>query len=360
MQAALLAHRPPVEERLSRLTGNYRKLLRDGGAFLGSRTRKVKPCFRKWDYALHRRGAFFEAANNPDDAPLVSIVVRTYPGRLPLLQEALLSLSLQTWRPLEVIVVEDGGDTARDHVEGLRAASGLDLVYYSAPKLGRSHTGNLGLALARGAYVGFLDDDDLLYADHVETLARVLAADTAHDAVYAHAFEVETAFAKAGWVPYREGVPQARMRQGFDRQALWVSNYIPIQTVLFRRGLYERLGGFCETLEALEDWDLWQRYALDKGFGYVDKTTSLYRMPAASDRRPERALELADHYRLAKDRQALMIRPYSIAELRVIGGLKDPVWVSGKGRGAMRFLARHKRLYALARRVRGWTRRGRG
>ena len=357
MQAALACHRAPVANRLRRLGDNYRKLLRDGGEFLTTRTRSVKPAFLKWDYALHRHGAFVEGANTPPDPPLVSIVVRTYPGRLPLLQEALLSLSLQTYRPLEVVVVEDGGDTARAWVETLRAGSGLDLVYYSAPKQGRSHTGNIGLALARGAYLGFLDDDDLFYADHVESLVHALQADTAHDAVYAHAFEIETEFAASGWVPYRERAPEARMREGFDRQALWVANHIPIQTVLFRRGLYERLGGFCERLDALEDWDLWQRYALEKGFGWVGKTTSIYRMPAGNDRRPERALELADHYRMAKERQALMIRPYSIADLREIGKLHDPVWVSGKGRGAMRFLARHRRVYAAARwvkrRVRG-------
>jgi GT2 family glycosyltransferase len=354
MQAVLLGHRAPVQDRLPRLLQNYRKLLRDGSEFLTSRSVKIRPQFLKWDYTLHRHGAFVEGADIPSDAPLVSIVVRTYPGRLPLLQQALLSLARQTYRPLEVIVVEDGGDTAKDYVEGLRGSSGLDLVYYSAPKQGRSHTGNLGLALVRGAYAGFLDDDDLLYADHVETLVQALQNDVAHDAVYAHAFEVETAFAKSGWVPYRESSPKSRMPVAFDRQALWVANYIPIQTVLFRRDLYERLGGFSESLDALEDWDLWQRYALDKDFGYVDKTTSLYRMPAGNDRRPERALELADHYLLAKERQALMIRPYSIAELRVIGGLKDPVWVSGKGRRAIRFLTQHKGLYALMRRIREW------
>ena len=113
MQAALAAHRAPVEDRLKRLGRNYRKLLRDGGDFLASRSRTVRPSFTKWDYALHRHGAFVEGADVPGAAPLVTIVVRTYPGRLPLLQEALLSLTLQTYRPLEVVVVEDGGDTAR-------------------------------------------------------------------------------------------------------------------------------------------------------------------------------------------------------------------------------------------------------
>jgi GT2 family glycosyltransferase len=420
MQAALLVHPSPVAGRLRGVLRNYGKLIQNAWYFIESRSHKnprphrgrghgegatkgsaftltrrvsrvdlslnegegnLKAEFRKWDYALHREGAFVAAMALPADPPLVSIVVRTYPGRLPLLKQALASLQAQTWRNLEVVVVEDGGETCRNYVSELNSkpsppgrgeGEGTDnssphppgftgrplpegeatvqFVYHAAPKFGRCRTGNIGLELATGVFIGFLDDDDLLFADHVETLATTLLAHGGMNAAYAHAWEVETAFTPGAWTLYHEQPPRGRMPRAFDAKALWCANYIPIQTVLFRRELYEKHGGFHEPLDALEDWDLWQRYALDGYFLYVDKTTSIYRTPANRDTRPERMLALARYYRLAAERQAGMIKDgKSIADRRHELGIGDPFYVSERGQRLMKWLARHPRIYQWAR-----------
>ena len=54
---------------------------------------------------------------------------------------------------------------------------------------------------------------------------------------------------------------------------------MPIQTVMFEKALFEQYGGFRENLDALEDWDLWLRYAAHEDFEYVGEVTSLYRVP---------------------------------------------------------------------------------
>jgi GT2 family glycosyltransferase len=354
MQAGLLVHPAPFAGRLRRQVCNYAALVRNAGYFVHSRQSNEgmgrRPSFRKWDYTPHRAGAFAVAAAIPDPAPLVSIVVRTYPGRLALLREALQALESQTWRPLEVIVVEDGGETSRDYVTQFAAHSTLRVVYRAAPKQGRCHAGNLGLALSQGVFAGFLDDDDLLYADHVEMLANALLAHPDRPAAFAHALEVETLFTPGHWTPYTEATPRSRMKRCFDRQALWAANYIPIQAVLFRHSLYETQGGFCEELDALEDWDLWQRYALDGDFLYVDKTTSLYRTPANAGLRPERMLALARHYRVAAERQTTMIyRGKTIPQLRAEAGVTDPFSVTPTGRFLAKYLVRYKWAYAMAR-----------
>ena len=48
---------------------------------------------------------------------------------------------------------------------------------------------------------------------------------------------------------------------------------------MFNREVYEKCGGFDVKLDALEDWDLWIRYALKYPFKFVKKTTSIYRVP---------------------------------------------------------------------------------
>ena len=337
MQAALLVHRAPILHRRRKLLGNYRKLARDWRYFHPLPAGEV--IFYKWDYTRHRRGAFV-AATEPAGKTLVSIVVRTYPGREPLLLQALRSLQAQTWRPLEVIVVEDGGS---EPPAGLDRFPDLDIVYCPAPKRGRSHAGNVGLALAQGAYIGFLDDDDMLFADHAETLAAALLANPDAPAAFAHAWEVETVFAQLGWTPYVESLPRSRMRTGFDRAVFQRANYLPIQSVLFRRSAYERHGGFTETLDALEDWDLWLRLARDGDFVYVDKTTSIYRTPANARARPGRMLALAAAYRAVRARHP-------------DNGALAPWYVTRHGQWLLRFITRHSRLYAIARRIRQFLR----
>ncbi len=350
MQAALLVHRQRFPGKTGKLLRNYGAIATHGWHFLASRARKGRPfSFRNWDYVPQRHGAFVAAATDElPERPPVTLVIRTYPGRLPLLREAIHSAGLQTYRPLELVVVEDGGSTAAEFCARLSETSDLDIIYYSAPRRGRCYTGNVGLALARGKYIGFLDDDDLLFADHVETMVEALLAGRAH-LVYGHAWDVETKFACDNWVPYREKRPQARLAQSFDRVRLWQENYIPIQAALFDRILYETYGGFAEELENLEDWDLWQRYALAGDFETVEKTTSLYRTPADPEVRRRRMRMIHDYYPRVTARQDQMQWCTTVGDLRrATGGDR----IAKRNRLAER-LAKYPALYALAR----WGRR---
>ena len=49
---------------------------------------------------------------------------------------------------------------------------------------------------------------------------------------------------------------------------------------MFEKELFEKYGGLDESLDALEDWDLWVRYSMHTDFSCVEKTTSVYRVPA--------------------------------------------------------------------------------
>jgi GT2 family glycosyltransferase len=247
--------------------------------------------FKNWDYTPHRIGAFVPASRAGHEKPLVSIIVRTYPGRGPLLEQALTSLANQTWPNLEVVVVEDGGETVRPIIECFRDT--LAIIFYPAPKAGRCQSGNLGLALANGALIGFLDDDDLLFADHVETLAEALLDHPDYPAAHAYAWEVATHFTPITWLPLLENPPLNRPTRPFDRSILWANNTMPIQSVLFRRALPQTYGGFSAELPYLEDWDLWLRYAQAGDFLTVPKTTSLYRVPVDPAIRTARMQELA-------------------------------------------------------------------
>lgn len=266
--------------------------------FLGYRIRpgsrrspRFSPRFLGWDYAANREGGYYRN-EFPSETPPVSIIVRTC-GRPDVLRETLMSLRNQTYPNLEVVVAEDGENISEQMIR--EEFSDLNLVYFSTgEKVGRSRAGNLAMERASGVYLNFLDDDDLFYADHVETLAARLLGGTDRAA---YAFGFETPIQVQSREPYRYTVKHYNSvhKQEFDKIMLCHHNYIPIQTIMFEKSLFLEYGGLDETLDALEDWDLWVRYSLVTDFACVKKTTSLYRVPydRRENARRQRALDEA-------------------------------------------------------------------
>lgn len=258
----------------------------------GKTRTQFKADFKLWDYEINRDGAFY-VNEQPLNSPLVSILIRTC-GRPTVLREALISVRNQTYKNIEVVVVEDGPAISEELITN--EFSDLNVVYKATQgKVGRCIVGNIALETAKGKYFNFLDDDDLLYADHIEVLVSQLLKDPICKAAYSISFEVPTEVISREPYVYRELFHNVQHRQPFNRLVLMHHNYFPIQTVLFDREIYEKLGGIDPELEVLEDWDLWLRYALKYDFLYVEKLTSLYRIPADASNNANRQV-LFDKY----------------------------------------------------------------
>lgn len=248
-----------------------------------------KPFFEGNDYEVRREGDFFASAVVESNAK-VSVIVRTI-GRLHYLERALYSIINQTYRNVEIVVVEDGSSFAQDLVSSFR---GHNVVYRPVAKVGRCQAGNIGLSIASGDFFNFLDEDDLLYCDHVETLLNALLKNPENDAVWASAFCVSTTESEDGSSYYDRHYQVAHTVEP-DSTTILERNHFPIQAVLFRRQCFENLGGLDPDLEYLEDWDLWIRYMRNYKFLRIAKTTSLYRIPFEKDMYDKRKNNL-DHY----------------------------------------------------------------
>jgi glycosyltransferase involved in cell wall biosynthesis len=233
--------------------------------------------------------------------PKVSILVRTT-GRVPLLRQALASVAAQRYRRIEVVLVEDGPATLQPLVDEFAA---LHIVY--APldrRRGRSAAGNEALRLATGDYCLFLDDDDGLYPDHVLHLVDAVLA-TGNHVAHCWALEVPSRYSAAGDRVVRQGAPRCAGHRGFSQLALLDDNYLPINSVLFHRSLYEACGGFDPELARLEDWNLWVRYASHNGpFATVPRVTAYYRVPMDERSNRRRDDELAASLALARKKHA--------------------------------------------------------
>ena len=282
-------------------------------------TARFRPVFSGWGYEVRRDGAFVpfrsKRENPRRDPPLVSILIRTV-GRGAWLRQALETVAQQTWPNVEVVVIEDGPQTSQAIVDEFRRRL---VVRYRATgkKGGRARAGNLALAEARGEWLNFLDDDDLFFADHVEVLMDAVEGARTKGA-YALAWETLTAINDGERAEYVEIAHFTRHRQPFNRLTLWHHNFLPIQTVLFHRDLYERYGGFAEDMDQLEDWNLWTRYTLEDDFALVEKTTSKYRVPAGARDAAGRQERLDRAYQDAVKRQRAMqvtLSPQQISQM---------------------------------------------
>jgi len=205
--------------------------------------------------------------------PLVSIIVRTK-DRPKLLRRALQSIAAQTYRPLEVVLVNDGGCGL--NAEELKSILGdVPLSYIALTQnKGRAHAGNLGIRNTCGAYIGFLDDDDALYPDHVSILTRHLENST-HRVVYTDAEIVYLADVH-GTEEVTETESYPRESIDFVYETLLLQNYISFMCPLFHRTVLLESGGFDETFELCEDWDLLIRIGYAHPFHHIKKVTAKY------------------------------------------------------------------------------------
>lgn len=200
----------------------------------------------------------------------VSVIIPTY-NRAHMIGECLASVQAQTFRDFEVIVVDDGStDNTREVVAWFETVR-----YVWQPHAERSAARNRGLALARGRYVAFLDDDDLWLPRKLE---RQVACLEAHpEAVLVHS----ACFVQRLGHPVR--VARPRPTHG-PRDVFWellaqeYNIYFP--THLVRREPLVAVGGFStdRNLRVAEDYDLWLRLARQHKVAYLDEPLAVYRV----------------------------------------------------------------------------------
>lgn len=303
----MLRNKPPFPRGKQQFWKAYlsnRKCLKQAKRWHRNHLSEIQKCFFQFlafDYEEIRKGAFWKSSR-PSYFPKVSVIVRTC-GRPDVLRETLISLRNQTYPNVEIVVVEDGQAISEKMIR--QEFADLNIMYKaSGQKVGRCVVGNEALSMATGEYFNFLDDDDVFYADHIETLVTALQENPEYKAAYALAFE--TPITVESKKPYKYTILEHRntLDERFSRLELLYHNLFPIQTVLFSRDFYEKQGGFNTELDVLEDWDLWIRYALEAPFLYVPKTTSQYRTPADGTIRESRASELHDAYENLKEKNA--------------------------------------------------------
>lgn len=206
----------------------------------------------------------------PSQPPLVSVILPTR-DRPGLLRRALRSVADQTVRDFEVIVINDGGEPVDGVVRQFTNVDSRITLVNLPTSRERSAARNVGISVARGRYIAYLDDDDYYYPFHLETALTALSR--GHRVVYTDAHRVLEIQQGDHWEPVAKDVPWS---QDFDPVSLAQSNYIPIITVVHERACAIEAGGFDERLPVLEDWELWIRLSMRTTFRHISRVTCAF------------------------------------------------------------------------------------
>jgi hypothetical protein len=184
----------------------------------------------------------------PDPAPSISIVTPSYEqGRF--IERTLFSVLGQCYPDLEY-VVQDGGSTDGTPAVLQRYAAELSHSE-SAPDGGQADALNRGFARTSGEIMGYINSDDLLLPGSLAYVARYFAAHPRVDVVYGNRVQIDSGDRAVGlW-----------MLPPHDDALLTFVDYIPQETLFWRRRIWDSIGGaFDTTLDFANDWDLLIRF----------------------------------------------------------------------------------------------------
>jgi glycosyltransferase involved in cell wall biosynthesis len=172
--------------------------------------------------------------------PLVSVMIPVYNGAA-YLGEAIESVLAQTYRPLELIVVDDGSDDGSDEVARVY---GDDLLYVRQRRGGNGAARNRALEHATADFFAFLDADDRFTPEKLERQMATLQANPELDMVFGHVVEFVS--------PELDEAARSAIRPPAEGPRPWASPNL----MLIRRASFFRAGLFSATLRVgvTVDW----------------------------------------------------------------------------------------------------------
>jgi glycosyltransferase involved in cell wall biosynthesis len=210
--------------------------------------------------------------------PAVSVVIPTY-NAARYLTEAVVSVLSQSFRDIEVIVVDDG---STDDTAAVVSRFGPPVRYMRQQNRGVAEARNRGIEQSRGRYVAFLDADDTWLPNKIDRQITSLVEAGDQRACYS-----AYAICDARLQPL---ALQRSVRRGLTLEDLMLRGNVvgSGSVVVCDRSLFSIVGGFDLNLSQCADWDMWIRLATLTEFLYLDEPLVNYRQHSSNmSRRPE-------------------------------------------------------------------------
>jgi len=234
-----------------------------------------------------------------DSDPVVSVIIPVYNGQrfLPETFESVISQTMTQW---EIIAVNDGSTDNSDEVLERYVARYPDRIRCITVRNGGvSRARNTGVSLARGIFIAFLDQDDLWMPEKLQLQTDLFSRNDSLDI----AFTNETLIDEKGSVIREKALNFGTDQRGDIFASLLFNNFIPISSVMVKKDLFLKVGGFDPRFSLAEDFDLLLKVAREARADYTDLPLIRYREHGESgthtkiDRVTAEALEIIGYWK---------------------------------------------------------------
>lgn len=200
-------------------------------------------------------------------APTVSVVIPCYnDGQF--LQEAVDSVVTSSYRPIEIIIVNDGSTDSNTLLELDKLAAAGHTVIHQV-NMGQCNARNSGISRAAGSYILSLDADNKIRPRYIELAVGIMEADVSIGVVY-------------GKYDRFGSKCERNIGRPFDPLLLLFRSYIDTLAV-YRKSVWQSVGGYDTQLKGNEDWDFWLTlHEHGTQFHFIDDVMFDYRVKETS------------------------------------------------------------------------------
>ena len=235
--------------------------------------------------------------------PKVSVIIPAYNAEKHI-AKTLDSALAQTYSEFEIIVVDDGSrDQTASIVKQYQETYPEKVRMIKKENAGPAKARNVGIKASNGEYIAFNDADDLWLPEKLEKQISYFERQSPQvGMVYTNARKFDE---KGIWtLPKRY---RRKKVEGWIYKDLLKDNMIPNQSVMVRRSCFDEVGFFDESLDIIEDHDMWIRIAMKYEIAFLEETLSLYREHSqgrskATEKTMNRKIGVMEkHLRMASD-----------------------------------------------------------
>lgn len=203
---------------------------------------------------------------------LLTVLMPVYNGER-FLREAIDSILQQTYGDFEFLIIDDNSrDASRDIISSYKD-SRIKYIHNEKNK-GQMQTLNAGFYFSQGRYIARTDQDDISLPQRLEKEMELLERDKTLGLVFSDSFIMDSSGKRSNKTFFDISKPSSS--NAFEQ--LLKVNFIPVNTVVFRKSLLKKTGFLKEEYRIASEYDLFLRIACNHKILFIDESLAEYRI----------------------------------------------------------------------------------